>query len=205
MTKRVAVFGGTFDPIHIGHLAAVQDASDELSLDRVLFVPNSRPPHKAALPVTDARDRVEMVRLSLEGNDKFELCLVEFERDAPSYMLDTMRILRERLGDGTDLCFLVGCDALPQLHTWSRPEELLNEFRVVIMDRPTESEVPWAEVEERFPLIRRQIEIVHVAQLDISGEDLRRRVHIGRSIRYFVVPEVERYIRERGLYREESR
>ena len=180
MTERVAVFGGTFDPIHLGHLAAVQDAVDALGLDRVLFVPNSQPPHKTTLPVSPAEDRVEMVRLSVADNETFVLSMVEFERDGPSYMLDTMRVVRERLGAGAELIFLTGCDALPQLHTWFRPDELLAEFRVVVMDRPTGSEVPWAEIEQRFPHIREQITIVHVAQLEISGEDIRRRVRAGR-------------------------
>lgn len=202
MSERIAVFGGTFDPIHIGHLAAVQDAVDALGIDRVLFVPNSQPPHKATLSVSPAEDRAQMVRLSLADNEQFVLSLVEFERNGPSYMMDTMRVLRERLGAGTELLFLTGCDALPQLHSWYHPDELLAEFRVVAMDRPTRSEVPWTEIEQRFPRIREQVNIVHVAQLDISGEDLRRRVRTGRSIRYLVVPAVERYIRDRGLYRD---
>ncbi len=202
MTERVAVFGGTFDPIHLGHLAAVQDAADALAMDRVLFVPNSQPPHKTTVPVSSALDRVEMVRLSVADNERFELSLVEFERDGPSYMLDTLRVLRSRLSAGTELSFLAGCDALPQLHTWHRPEELLAEFHVVIMDRPAESDVSWAEVERRFPSIRRQVELVHVAQLDISGEDVRRRVSSGCSIRYLVVPAVERFIYDHALYRD---
>lgn len=201
MTERVAIFGGTFDPIHLGHLAAVQDAADALSVDRVLFVPNSRPPHKTTVPVSAAEDRVEMVRLSISDNERFELSLVEFERDGPSYMLDTLRVVRTRLGPDSELFFLAGCDALPQLHTWHRPQELLDEFRVVIMDRPTTSEVSWAQIERGFPAIRRQVEIVHVAQLDISGDDIRRRVSTGGSIRYLVVPAVARYIVDHGLYR----
>lgn len=200
MSPRVAVFGGTFDPIHIGHLAAVQDAADALGFDHVLFVPNSRPPHKAQAPVSAADDRVAMVRLSLADAPNFALSLVEIERDGPSYTLDTMRILRARFDSDTELSFLTGCDALAQLSTWHEPQQLLDEFRVVIMDRPTRSEVPWTVVEERFPHIRRQVEIVHVAQLEISGEDIRRRVLTGRSIRYYVIPAVERYIRDQGLY-----
>src|ERR1700694_4486847 len=106
MTARIAVFGGTFDPIHVGHLAAVQDAADTLSFDRVLFVPNSRPPHKTQAPVTAAEHRVAMVRLSLEDNPRFELSMVEFEREGPSYTLDTLRILHERFGPGSEIFFL---------------------------------------------------------------------------------------------------
>lgn len=201
MSTRIAVFGGTFDPIHIGHLAAVQDAADALGFEHVLFVPNARPPHKTELPVSPSVDRVEMVRLSLEANPAFILSLVEFERDGPSYMLDTMRVLRERYDSDHELYFLAGCDALAELHTWHRPQVLLDEFRVVFMDRPTESELSWPAVEQHFPAIRRQVDIVHVAQLQISGEDIRQRVRTGRSIRYHVVPAVEQYIRQRGLYR----
>lgn len=201
MSRRIGVFGGTFDPIHIGHLAAVQDAADALDFDRVLFVPNSRPPHKARSPVSPAGDRVAMVQLSLADNPEFELSMIEFERDGPSYTLDTLRILGDQMGPDTKLYFLTGCDALAHLHTWYRPHDLLDEFRLVIMDRPTGSEVPWSAVEERFPDIRRQVQVVHVAQIEISGEDLRRRVRTGRSIRYYVVPAVERYIRDHGLYR----
>ena len=200
MIGSIAVFGGTFDPIHIGHLAAVQDAADVLHFDRVLFVPNSRPPHKTEAPVSSPEDRVAMVRLSLEDNPRFELCMVEFERSGPSYTLDTLRILKARSGAGGEVAFLTGCDALGQLHSWHQPHELLQEFRVVVMDRPTGNEVPWSSIEQDFPGIRQQVELVHVAQLEISGQDIRRRVAEGRSIRYYVVPAVEHYIREHGLY-----
>jgi nicotinate-nucleotide adenylyltransferase len=202
MKRRIGVFGGTFDPIHIGHLASVQDAAEALDFELVLFVPNSRPPHKTESPVSPAADRVAMVKLSLEDNPAFELSMIEFERDAPSYTLDTMRILQRQLGSGAELYFLTGCDALVNLHTWHRPQELLDEFHVVVMDRPTDSEVPWPAVEQRFPDIRRQVKVVHVAQLEISSEDLRRRVRTGRSIRYYVVPAVDRYISNHGLYRD---
>ena len=201
MSERIAVFGGTFDPIHIGHLAAVQDVADAAGFERVLFVPNARPPHKTQAPVSSPEDRVAMVRLSLQDNPRFELSMVEFEREGPSYTLDTLRILQARYGPGLELAFLTGCDALGQLHTWHQPHQLLQEFRIVVMDRPTGNEVPWSSIERHFPSIREQIEMVHVVQLEISGDDIRRRVAEGRSIRYYVVPAAERYIRERGLYR----
>jgi nicotinate-nucleotide adenylyltransferase len=200
MSGRIGVFGGTFDPIHIGHLAAVQDAADILGLDRVLFVPNRQPPHKEGSLVSPTHDRVAMVQLSVEGNAVFELSAVELERPGPSYTLDTMRDLRGRLGPQTHLVFLSGCDALANLHSWHEPETLLDEFQVVIMDRPTGHEVSWPAIEQYFPDIRRQVEVVHVVQLEISAEEIRRRVRTGRSIKYYVVPAVEAYIHEHGLY-----
>jgi nicotinate-nucleotide adenylyltransferase len=203
--ERIGVLGGTFDPIHIGHLAVAEDAACALRLNRVLFMPNKIPPHKHGQHVTDVEDRIAMVRAAVEDNPRFELSLIEMERSGPSYTLDTMRLLRDRFGASTQLYFLVGCDALTQLHTWHEPDTLLQEFRLAVMERPIEHPVDWDVIEQRFPDIRAQVETVPVAHLDISGADLRERVREGRPIRYQVVPAVERYIAERGLYRGDSR
>jgi nicotinate-nucleotide adenylyltransferase len=202
--RRVGVFGGTFDPIHIGHLAAAQDVAHRLALDRVLFVPNRRPPHKTGQRVSEVAERVEMVRLAVADNPLFELSLVEVERSGLSYTLNTLRELRSSLGVHSELYFLVGCDALSTLHSWHRPETILEEFRIIVMDRPTGTRVDWGELETRFPHIRRQVDVVHVVQLEISSRDIRERAETGAPIRYYVVPRVERYILERGLYRTQS-
>jgi nicotinate-nucleotide adenylyltransferase len=199
--EHIGVFGGTFDPIHVGHLAAVQDAAFELSLDLVLFVPNRAPPHKQNRQVTGVADRLAMVELSVAGNPLFEVSRIELERPGPSYTLDTMRRLRSEMKPGSELFFLAGYDALRELHTWHQPQRLLDEFRLVMMDRPTRQELDWDEVDGHFPGIRGRITVVHVAQLEISGDDIRRRVKSGKPIRYFVVPAVEQYILSRGLYR----
>lgn len=195
----VGVFGGTFDPIHIGHLAAVEDAAASLGLDRVLFVPNRIPPHKQNIDVSPAEHRIAMVELSIADNFRFEMSLIEFERDGPSYTLDTLRALREEVPED-DMVFLAGCDALDALHTWHEPETLLGEFSVVIMDRPTQSPLNWTAVEAHFPHIREHVRVVSIPQLQISGDDIRRRVREGRPIKYYVVPEVERYVRAHHLY-----
>ena len=200
----IGVFGGTFDPIHVGHLAAVQDAAHALGLDQVLFVPNRQPPHKVGQQVSPAADRVAMVERSVAGNPLFALSLIEQQREGPSHIVDTMHELQDAIGGDMPLTFLVGCDALPDLHRWYKPEELLEEFSVVVMDRPTGRSVDWREVERHFPAIREQVRMVHVAQLEISGEDIRRRVRLGLPIRYHVLPAVEQYILDRGLYRSEG-
>jgi nicotinate-nucleotide adenylyltransferase len=198
--QRVGVFGGTFDPIHIGHLAAVDDAAYALSLDRVVFVPNRVPPHKMGHRVSSVEDRVAMVRLSVADNPLFELSTVELDRTGPSYTLDTLRELRASFPAGTRLCFLVGCDAIPALHTWHEPDALLHEFGLVVMERPTGGSVDWPAVEARFQDIRRHVEIIQIVQLEISSSDIRRRVETGRPIRYYVPPAVEAYIRRHRLY-----
>lgn len=202
MTRRVGVFGGTFDPIHVGHLAAVEDAAARLELDRVLFVPNNIPPHKRHQAVSDAEDRLAMVELAVADNPRFEVSLTELERPGPSYTLDTLRVLRECFAGDADLYFLVGCDALATLHTWHEPATLLREFHLVFMDRPTGEVIDWEAAGRRFPGIRDQVTVVDVAELEISGADIRRRVREGRPIRYYVVPPVRRYIEQRNLYRE---
>jgi nicotinate-nucleotide adenylyltransferase len=184
----------------VGHLAAAEDAAYSLSLDRVLFVPNRQPPHKAGLKVSPVQDRVAMVELATVDNALFDVSLIELNRPGPSYTLDTLRELR-RLRPPAEIFFLVGCDALFELHTWHEPQQLLEEFRLVVMDRPTGKVVDWSVAEKHFPQIRRQVTVVHVAQLEISSSDIRARVQASRPIRYQVPPAVQRYIDEKGLYR----
>ena len=202
MAGRIGVLGGTFDPIHIGHLAAAEDAAWRLKLDRILLIPNRQPPHKEGKDVSPVDHRVAMATLAVADNPLFHLDPIELERPGPSYTLDTLRGLRARYGEGTQLSFLVGCDALGQLHTWHEPDSLLEEFGLVVMERPTGSPVDWETVQSRFPQIRSQVEMVDVAELEISGNDIRARVRAGRPIRYYVLPQVARYIEEHGLYRD---
>jgi nicotinate-nucleotide adenylyltransferase len=199
---RVGLLGGTFDPIHIGHLAAADDVAWKLALDTVLFVPNRQPPHKQDQRVSRVADRVAMVQLAIAGNPRFVLSTVELEREGPSYTIDTLRHFRRRFPAGTEMFFLVGCDAVGQLHTWYEPDALLEEFGLVVMERPTGSPVDWTGAEARFPRVRDQVQVVDVAELEISGNDIRRRVAEGAPIRYYVQPSVERYIRDHSLYRQ---
>lgn len=201
--QAIGVFGGTFDPIHVGHLAAAEDAATALELGTVLFVPNRLPPHKLGQAVTRVEDRVAMVRLAVADNELFALSTVEVDREGPSYTLDTMRVLQGKLGDRTRLVFLTGCDSMHGLHTWHEPAALLEEFEVAVLERPTGQPVDWEAAERYFPHIREQVKIVRIPLLEISSQDLRARVSQGRPIRYYVLPAVERYIREHRLYRVE--
>lgn len=197
---RIGVLGGTFDPPHNGHLAAAEDVAWQLKLDTVLFVPNRKPPHKQDQHVSDAQDRTAMVQLAIADNTRFHLSTVELDREGLSYTIDTLRELRGQLPAATELYFLVGCDAIEQLHTWREPDAILEEFGLVVMKRPTGSAVNWDAAAARFPGIREQTRVVDIAELEISSKDIRKRVAAGAPIRYCVQPAVERYIREHRLY-----
>ncbi|HZS94490.1 MAG TPA: nicotinate-nucleotide adenylyltransferase [Chloroflexota bacterium] len=200
MSLRVGVMGGTFDPIHIGHLAAAEDAVRALLLDSVLFVPNSQPPHKPAGEVSPASARLAMTELAVADNEKFAVSTIELERPGPSYTIDTMRELRLEFGASAKLFFLVGRDVLNYLHTWHEPQRLLDEFDVAILDRALERGIDWTEAETHFPAIRDEVTVIPVPRLDVSSKEIRQRARLGQSIRYLVPPSVHRYIAQRGLY-----
>jgi len=202
--RRVGVLGGTFDPVHLGHLITVADVQDQLGLDHVLFVPNREPPHKTDHAVTHFEDRVAMVRLAIASNPTFRLDLTEVERPGLSYAVDTLRALRKRLGGDTELVFILGVDALLELDTWHEPDALLAENHVVAMERPRQDNSRADALDAlatRFPTVRSRVRLVAVRAIELSAGDIRRRVREGRSIRYLVPEPVEAYIRERGLYR----
>ncbi len=202
MTRRLGVLGGTFDPIHLGHLILAQEVCSRLNLERILFVPNRDPPHKRDRAITDGDDRLQMVRLAIHDNPAFVLDLSEMEREGPSYAVDTVRALKSR-HDCSELLFLLGSDALAGLTSWSRPEELLEEAKLAVVVRPGTSSVDELveQLRDRFPTIGDRVEPVESPRIEISGADIRRRVEFGRPIRYLVPPAVEEYIRREGLYR----
>lgn len=199
MAKRIAIFGGTFDPIHIGHLRIAEEARERLGLETVLFVPNNVSPFKTDTRVTPGERRLEMVGQAVADNPAFAVSRVEIDRPGPSYAVETVRTLREVYADA-DLFFLTGADAIRDLPEWREPEALLAAARFVAMTRPgADGEairdvlpVPWRE----------RITFIEMRGLDISATDLRARVRTGRSIRYLVPRAVEAYIQRHGLYAE---
>ena len=197
---RVGVLGGTFDPVHWGHLLLAEQARDQLRLDRVLFVPAGLPWRKLDRPISPVWQRVEMVRLALEGSP-FELSLLEAERPGPSYTVDTLEQLRAML-PGAELYFIMGHDALLDLPNWHRPADIVALACLAVARRPDRSgEEALAEVSRRLPSARERVVWLEMPLLGISGSDIRRRVREGRSIRYLVPAAVEDYIYRHGLYR----
>lgn len=197
--KRVAVLGGTFDPIHHGHLAAAEQVADRYGLDRVLFMPNRVPPHKLEHEISSPEDRYLMAVLATNSNPRFAVSRLELDREGPSYTLDTLRSLRAQLGPDCALHFIIGADAVLEIATWHAAEAVLREGRFIAVHRPG------YDLERLSSVIglagMAHIEPLALPELDISSTGLRERVAAGHSIRYLTPEPVVDYVSRRGLYR----
>lgn len=196
------MLGGTFDPIHYGHLAIAEDCLAQLSLDEVLFLPAGDPPHKQHRPISPADDRVAMVDLAIADNPSFRLSRIDVDRPGPSYSVDTVWALREQLGSEVRIFFIVGADSLADLPRWREPERLARLCQIVAVNRPGH---PWPDpsrLEGVIPDAARRIITLTTPGVDVSASELRRRVAQGKPIRYLVPDVVLAYIRERRLYRQ---
>ncbi|MFO7941068.1 MAG: nicotinate-nucleotide adenylyltransferase [Bacillota bacterium] len=201
--RSIGVMGGTFDPIHYGHLVAAESAYESFSLSEVIFVPAGDPPHKTGDDVTPARHRLEMARLATEDNPHFRVSPIEVERAGLSYTIDTMRDFRDRYGSDVDLYFITGIDAILQIPEWNNTEGLFEICRFIAATRPGYSISELNRFKQQLhPEYRERIIALEVPALAISSTDLRRRVAEGRSIRYLVPDPVAEYIREQRLYRD---
>lgn len=197
---RLGVFGGTFNPVHWGHLVLAQDALELFELNRVLFVPCAHPPHKTSADLAPAEHRMALLDAALEGDLRFEACDIELRRQGPSYTVDTVRELQRKFPE-VEIVFIIGSDSLMELRSWKDIYALLDICRVVTIARPG---APTAEgdfgLREPWPSrIRAGIRAGH--QVAISSSDIRWRIAEGMSIRYLVHPAVEMYITEHSLYR----
>ncbi len=203
MPKRVGVVGGTFDPIHYGHLVIAEEVRATLDLAEVVFIPAGHPPHKTGNHVTEARHRLAMLELALASNTYFSISHIEIERNGPSYTVDTLRTLHEQWDENTQLYFIIGWDSLEDLHTWYRVTDILTLItRLVAVKRPGyEEEAEYKNIlEQRLPGIRERLLVIPAPQLEISATDLRQRVAENRPIKYQTPEAVEAYIYENHLY-----
>jgi nicotinate-nucleotide adenylyltransferase len=197
----IGLMGGTFDPIHVGHLAIAEEARDALGLEQILFVPAGQPPHKPVGAVTDARHRVAMVELAIAGNAAFALSRIEVDRPGPSYTVDTV----EALAPGADLTVILSVETFAELPTWHGPERLLTVARVAVVPRQDYPAPDPAWLFTAFPGLEPRIAYLEGPRLGLSSTALRARVAAGRSIRYLVPDAVEAYIEANHLYRTERR
>jgi len=197
---RIGILGGTFDPIHIGHLIIAEESRIRLGLDRVLFIPAGQPQLKAEPPVASALDRLNMVQLAMVGNDHFAVAHNEVDRPGPSYTVATLGELSRQLGENTELYFILGIDALQQFHRWKDPERVLELCKLAVVQRPGGQDFELQELFTRYTQAVDKVVVLPSPLIDISATDIRRRVAAGLSLRYLVPDAVERYIREHGLY-----
>ena len=205
MAEEIACFGGTFDPVHNGHLIVARALAEARGLRNVTLIPTGSPPHKPPAAAA-AEHRLAMLRLATEGEDLFDVSAVETERSGPSYTIDTVASLRESLPEGTKLSWVIGADMLGDLPSWYRVGELLDRVDLVVAVRP-----PWQERidgildalaetlgAERVERIRSGV--VPTPLIDISSTEVRRRVSEGGSIRFLVPEAVRAYIEQNSLY-----
>jgi len=203
MANGIALFAGTCDPIHHGHLIVARAVVEQLDFEQVVIIPAPSPPHKVGRHVSDASHRLEMARLAVAGEPRFDVSDVEIRRTGLSYTILTVESYRQAVGPGVPLAWIIGGDSLPELHSWYRIGELVEMCRIVTAVRPG------YEVPDLAPLARalsgKQIEqlrrdLLATPVIDLSATDVRRRVQEGRSIRYLVPQAVRAYIEDHGLY-----
>jgi nicotinate-nucleotide adenylyltransferase len=213
---KLGLFGGTFDPIHWGHLRSAEEVGETFGLDRVYFIPAAVPPHKRGHTTTPARDRLRMVQLAVAKNPRFEVSTAEISRPGVSYSVDTLREFASRQGRGDSLYFIIGLDAFREIGTWKDFAAIFPLCNFIVTSRPGSK--------ERDPLKGTGIAVkklfcydfssksyrhesgtriffAELTDIAISASEIRALVQQGKSIRYLVPPEVEKYIKRRGLYR----
>ncbi len=200
--KRIGIMGGTFDPIHFGHLVGAEWVREKLNLDEIVFIPTGKPAHKRNWNVTDGMDRLEMVKLAISGNDHFTSSDMEVTRVGITYTIDTINALEDAYGDGTKLYFIIGADSLMDVHSWYRAEDLLRKASFVAVTRPGfEDELILKEKQRLEELWKADIQLIEIPHMGMSSTMIRSRVKQGESARYLVPEPVLDFIREKGLYR----
>ncbi len=218
---RTGIQGGTFDPIHFGHLCSAEDVSFQLKLDRVIFVPSGTPPHKSSPFMASSSDRFNMVDIAIEGNSSFFSDSVEIGREGFSYTIDTLEILSKTTCKGDEIFFIIGEDTFLNMHTWEKPLEVLNRvnFAVTIKEECNTKEII-IELKKKFQDLKlefdysflaenkcvvldsnRLIEFVPIRRLDISSSDIRKNIKNSRSVRYLLPRKVENFIIDKNLYK----
>jgi nicotinate-nucleotide adenylyltransferase len=203
--RRIGILGGTFDPIHVGHLVVAEDCWYQLGLSEVLFVPAGAPPHKRGRPVSAAADRVAMVALAIADNPHFRLSRVDVDRPGVSYTVDMVRSIQTEVGPEVQLFFIIGGDSLADLPTWRKPNLLLELCQLVAVNRPGYPSFDLGRLEPLIPRARERVLALDVPAVDVAATEIRRRVAEGWPITYLVPGAVRAYIEEQGLYRREMR
>ncbi len=201
--QRIGLLGGTFDPIHFGHLLLAVHSYEKLRLDRVIFIPARLPPHKAE-PVVEAAHRLEMVRLAVAQDHRFLVCDCELGRAEPSYTIETVRQMQSSLGSETHLFWLIGSDMVADLPSWQKIAELLELIEIIVVSRAGLVEPDYSALESALTveqIKRLQANKIDLPLIDISSTQIRKRIGAEQSVRYLLPRVVEEYITQHKLYR----
>ncbi len=203
MATRIGLYGGSFNPIHNGHLIVARAITEQLDLERVIFLPSATPPHKTQEDLLDPTHRAQMVKWAIKGEPCFEFSDFDLTRTGPSYTIDTVTHYHGLFGANADLHWIVGADSLAELPTWHRASELVDMCRIIAAARAGWEQIAWDEL--RQTLNKAQVErlkagVLKTPVIEISSTDVRRRIREGRSIRYLVPDTVRAYIKQHALY-----
>lgn len=197
---KLGVLGGTFDPPHIGHLILAEEARLALGLEQVLFVPAGAPWRKAGQELSAREDRLAMVQLAVADNRHFAVCTLEIEGEGPSYTAETLAALHQQLAADSEIFFILGQDSLADVPNWRQPQRIISLARLAVAARSDWESVQADALEKEVPGISQRLLWLDMPRIDISATAVRERVRQGLSIRYWVPPAVEEYIRQHGLY-----
>jgi nicotinate-nucleotide adenylyltransferase len=198
--RRLGIYGGTFDPVHVGHLIIASEIRATLGLDEVLFVPASVPPHKDLTRVTPASHRLAMLRLAVANEPGFSVDTIELDRPGRSFTAETLKAIQDR-EPGANLWFIMGGDSLAEFRTWRTPEVIVTAARLAVAVRPGwDVDITRAAID--VPETAGRVDVMPTPLVDIASHELRDRVRDGRPIRYLVPSDVAQYITSHGLYRE---
>ena len=203
--KKIGIMGGTFNPVHHGHLVTAQEALDQFSLDEVIFIPTGDPPHKIEDLLAHAEDRYLMTVIATSSNSSFFVYRIEIDRKGKSYTIDTVKELRKLLGSNSELYFITGADAILEILTWKNTREIVTLAKFIAATRPgydlskiKELKTTLFDSEDEAD---RRIFIMEIPALAISSTDIRQRIKIGRPVNYLVPEGVNNYILKHGLYK----
>ena len=200
-SNRLGIYGGSFDPVHLGHLLLAETCREACSLDRVWFLPCSQSPHKPRGAVAKGQQRVEMLEFAVAGDSRFGVCRIEVKRSGPSFTVETLRRLRAEQPD-SELFFLMGADSLTDLPLWREPQAILELATIVAVNRGQLPPPDLAALERRLgSIVFDRVRIVTMPAIELSATEIRERVCAGCSLRFQVPRAVEEYIRQNSLYR----
>ena len=199
MAQRIGIFGGTFDPPHLGHLILASEARTQLHLDRLLWVLTSLPPHKLEQPISPLEDRLAMLKLALKDEPDFELSSVDMDRPGPHFTLDTLHLLA-RQNPNSDLILLIGGDSLHDLPTWHLPDKIIDACNQIGVIRRPGDLIDLSVLEKQIRGITNKVRFVEAPLLEIASHEIRERASEGKPYRYYLLPSVYDYIIEHKLY-----